>query len=200
VVQVHPGPPFKCGYSHSSPLNAPPNYDECAVDRLYGLGCVHGTIVDESGKPISHIEVDIIPIHKTGDARWYGIHNEWTDDQGRYNLNRMEPGEYFLGANAFSSFGAPDAERPFATAYYPAAENESEAAVAKVVRSSPLQLSPLRLRKLEVVTIKNQRSVGQCYAAWTKQYLLQKYSLSTSWRDGTTDRQRHGRIHTSKRF
>ena len=135
-------------------LNPPPNYDECALDRLYGLGCIHGTIVDEGGKPISHIEVDLIPVHKTGDARWYGTHSEWTDDQGRYNLNRMEPGEYLLGANAFSSSGAPDAELPFATAYYPAAENESEAALVKVGRSSPLRLSPLRLRKLEVVTIK----------------------------------------------
>jgi hypothetical protein len=110
--------------------------------------------VDESGKPISHIEVDLIPVHKTGDARLYGTHSEWTDDQGRYNLNGMEPGEYLLGANAFSSFGAPDAERPFATAYYPAAENESEAALVKIVRSSPLRLSPLRLRRLEVVTIR----------------------------------------------
>ena len=38
-------------------LNPPPNYDECAVDRLYGLGCIHGTIVNESGKPLSLIEV-----------------------------------------------------------------------------------------------------------------------------------------------
>jgi hypothetical protein len=135
-------------------LNPPFDYDECAVDRLYGLGCIHGTVVDESGRPISHIEVDLIPIHKTGDARWYGTHSEWTDEQGRYNLNRMEAGEYFLGANAFSSFGAPDAEHPFATAYYPAAENESGAVPVRVARSSPLRLSPLRLHKLEVVTIK----------------------------------------------
>src|SRR5580704_5354144 len=135
-------------------LNPPIDYNECAVDRLYGLGCVHGTVVDESGKPISHIEVDLIPIHKTGDARWYGTHSEWTDLEGRYNFNRMEPGEYLLGANAFSSFGAPDAELPFATAYYPAAENESDAALVKVGRSSPLRLSALRLRKLEVVTIR----------------------------------------------
>ena len=134
-------------------LNPPFNYDECAVDRLYGLGCIHGTVVDESGKPISHIEVDLIPIHKTGDARWYGTHSESTDDQGRYNLNRMEPSEYLLGANAFSSFGAPDAERPFATAYYPAAKDESGAVPVKVARSSSLYLSPLRLRKLEVATI-----------------------------------------------
>jgi hypothetical protein len=45
--------------------------------------------VDENSKPISHIEVDLIPVHKTGDARWYGTQSEWTDDQGRYNLNRM---------------------------------------------------------------------------------------------------------------
>jgi hypothetical protein len=135
-------------------LNPPFDYNECAVDRLYGLGCIHGTVVDESGKPISHIEVDLIPIHKTGDARWYGTHSEWTDEQGRYNLNRMEAGEYFLGANAFTSFGAPDAERPFATAFYPAAENESGAVPVKVARSSPLFLPPLRLHKLDVVTIK----------------------------------------------
>jgi hypothetical protein len=135
-------------------LNPPFDYNECAVDRLYALGCIHGTVVDESGKPISHIEVDLIPIHKTGDARWYGTHSEWTDEQGRYNLNRMEAGEYFLGANAFTSFGAPNAERPFATAYYPAAENESGAVSVKVARSSPLSLPPLRLHKLEVVTIK----------------------------------------------
>jgi hypothetical protein len=135
-------------------LNPPFDYNECAVDRLYGLGCVHGTVMDEGGKPISHIEVDLIPIHKTGDARWYGTHSEWTDEQGRYNLNRLEAGEYFLGANAFTSFGAPDAERPFATAYYPAAENESGAFPVRVARSSPIHLSPLRLRKLEVATIR----------------------------------------------
>ena len=135
-------------------LNPPFDYNECAVDRLHGLGCVHGTVVDESGKPISHIEVDLIPIHKIGDARWYGTHSEWTDEQGRYNLNRMEAGEYFLGANAFSSFGVPDAKRPYATAYYPAAADESGAAPVKVARASPMHLPPLRLRKLEVATIK----------------------------------------------
>jgi hypothetical protein len=141
-------------HSWDKALNPPFNYNECAIDRLYGLGCVHGTIVDESGKPISHIEIDLIPVHKTGEARWYGTHSQWTDALGRYNFNRIEAGEYFLGANAFSSSGAPDAERPFATAYYPASEDESGAVPLKVARSSPLRLSSLRLRKLDVVTIK----------------------------------------------
>jgi hypothetical protein len=137
-----------------SSLHPPANYDECAIDRLYGLGCIHGTIVDGSSKPIRSIEVDLIPLSKTGEARRHGTHHEWTDDHGRYNLNRLEPGEYLVGVNAFSSSGGPDAERPFATAYYPAAEKESEAVPVTVARSSTLRLSPLRLRKLEVATIK----------------------------------------------
>ena len=135
-------------------LNPPFNYDQCAVDRLYALGCIHGTVVDEGGKRISHIELDLIPALKTGDARWYGTHSEWTDEHGRYNFNRLEPSQYLLGANAFSASGAPNAERPFATAYYPASANESEAATLDVVRSSALQLAPLRLHKLGLAAIK----------------------------------------------
>jgi len=135
-------------------LNPPLDYSQCTVDLLYGLGCVHGTVVDSSGKPISHIEVDLIPIAKTGTARWYSTRSEWTDEQGRYNLNGVEAAEYLLGVNAFSAFGAPTAELPFATVYYPAAENEAEAAPIRVARSSPLRLPALRLRRLELVTMR----------------------------------------------
>jgi hypothetical protein len=135
-------------------LNPPFDPNRCAIDRLHGLGCVHGIVLDESGSPIRQIEVDLIPIHKTGDARWYGTQTQWTDDQGRYNLNALKPDEYFLGANAFSTSGGPDAEHPFATAYYPAAENESTAVHLTVAQSSALYLDPLRLHKLEVTTIK----------------------------------------------
>jgi hypothetical protein len=135
-------------------LNPLPNHDQCETDHLYGLGCIHGTVMDENAKPISHIEVDLIPIGKTGDARLYGTRSEWTDEQGKYSLNRMEPGEYLLGVNAFSAFGAPDAERPFATAYYPAAVNEEEAVPIRIRRSLPLLLPPIRLHKLEVAIIK----------------------------------------------
>jgi len=135
-------------------LNPPFNYDECAIDRLHGLGCIHGKVVDEIGKPVSHIEVDLIPIAKTGTARWYSTRSERTDEQGRYNLNGIESAEYLLGVNAFSAYGAPTAELPFATVYYPAADNESGAVPVKVARSSPLHLPPLQLRKLDLATIK----------------------------------------------
>jgi hypothetical protein len=131
-------------------LNPPPNYDACAIDRLYGLGCVHGIVVDESDRPVDHIEIDLIPAHKTGDAQWYGNKAEWTDKKGRYNFNRIDSGEYFLAANGY---GAPDADHPFATAYYPGAQAESTADRIVVTRSSRTNLEALRLHRLEVVTI-----------------------------------------------
>jgi hypothetical protein len=51
-------------------LNPPFNYNECAIDRLYAQGCIHGTVVEENSKPVGHIEVDLIPFYKDGDARW----------------------------------------------------------------------------------------------------------------------------------
>lgn len=124
--------------------------NSCVIDRLYRLGCVHGTVVDENDRPVDRIEVNLMPAHKTGDARWYGTKNEWTDEHGRYNFNRAEPGEYFLAVN---EYGAPDADRPFATAYYPGVEDESRANRVKVKHSFPSNLAPLRLHRLEIVTI-----------------------------------------------
>jgi len=91
-------------------LNPPSNYDECAADRLYGLGCIHGTVMDESGKPISHIEVDLIPVHKTRRCTLCMAltANGQTIKEDTISIE-WNQGEYLLGANAFSSFGAPDA-------------------------------------------------------------------------------------------
>jgi len=50
-----------------------------------------GTVMDESGKRSDHIEVDLFR-SQTGDGTLYGITANGQDYQGRYNLNRMEPG------------------------------------------------------------------------------------------------------------
>jgi len=49
-------------------LSPPVDRNSCEVDRLYRLGCIHGTVSDESGKPVGHIEVNLIPTFKTGNA------------------------------------------------------------------------------------------------------------------------------------
>jgi hypothetical protein len=130
------------------------NHDECEIDRLYGLGCVHGTVIDESGNPVSRVEVDLIPARARRDERWYAANTHWTDEKGRYNLNRRDAGDYILGVNAFDSSGAPDADRPYATAYYPNAESEAEAVPVRIERSAALYLTPIRLHKLDMATLK----------------------------------------------
>jgi len=127
------------------------DHDSCVIDRLNGLGCLHGNIVDESGKSVSGIMVDLIPTYKTGDARWIATKHDWTDEQGRYNLNQLEPGEYFLAVHGDD---APDSDYPFATAYYPGVENETTASSVTITTSSHTNIDQLRLRRLEVMTIK----------------------------------------------
>jgi hypothetical protein len=127
--------------------------NSCEIDRLYRLGCVHGTVTDESDKPVGHIEVNLIPTFKTGNARWSATKSDWTDDQGRYNFNLTEIGEYILAVNSFEASAGPDEKKPFGTLYYRRAEDESGAEPVRVSKSSAINLSPLRVRRLEVATI-----------------------------------------------
>jgi hypothetical protein len=115
-----------------------------------GGGCVHGTVVEEGDKPVGGIEVECVPAHKTGDARWYATRHEWTDKQGRYSFDELEPGEYLLAVHWDA---APDADHPFATAFYPGVEDEAAANRVTVTVSSRTNLHPLQVRRLEVATI-----------------------------------------------
>jgi hypothetical protein len=134
-------------------LSPPVDANSCEIDRLYRLGCVHGTVTDEGDKPVGHIEVNLIPTFKTGTARWHGTKSEWTDEQGRYNFNRTEIGKYLLAVNSFEASAGPDEERPFATMYYRGAEDEAGAEAVITSQSSATNLSALRTRRLEVTTI-----------------------------------------------
>jgi hypothetical protein len=123
--------------------------NSCQTDAQ--TGCVHGTVVDENGKPIKGIEVEFIPTFKTGDAQWISTKHEWTDEQGRYNLNQVDPGKYLLGVHIE---GAPDSVQPFATAYFPGVDEQVAASRISVTASTSTSLNPLQLHRIEVVTIK----------------------------------------------
>ena len=40
------------------------NTDVCVTDPSQGLGCAHGIVADQDGKPVKSIEVDLIPTFK----------------------------------------------------------------------------------------------------------------------------------------
>jgi hypothetical protein len=134
-------------------LNPVPDANSCEIDRLNRLGCVHGMVTDESEKPVVHIEVDLIPTFKSGEARRLQTGSQWTDKQGRYNFNFIGAGEYLLAVNPCDSSPGPDQERPFETRYYRQADSESSAERVSVIQSSPNNLPPLRLRHSKFTTI-----------------------------------------------
>lgn len=135
--------------------------NSCVIDRLYRLGCVHGTVTDENEKPIGRIEVNLIPTFEVGNARWYGTKSEWTDEQGRYNFNRMESGKYILAVNSFEASPGPDEERPFATRYYRGAGDELAAESVIVRQPFATNLDTLRLPRLKGATTIGVRVVWE---------------------------------------
>jgi hypothetical protein len=159
------------GVSHLDHLITPaPDPTHCETDRLHRLGCVHGTAKDEKQEPVAHVEIDLIPRFKSGDARRFGTKNEWTDEQGRFNFDSTEKGEYTLAVNPFDMSAGPAEGEPFDTRYYPDAEGEVGAEPVTVNYSSATNLSPLKLRKSKFMTIE----------------------VSVEWEDGS--RPKHGDI------
>ena len=134
-------------------MSPTPDPNHCETDRLYRLGCVHGTVINDGEKPVAHIEVNLIPVFKSGDARRFGIRSEWTDQQGRYNFNRAESGQYILAVNPFESSAGPAKEAPFETRYYRHGDDESGAEQVTVIQPSPTNLDTLNLRRTKFTTI-----------------------------------------------
>jgi len=134
-------------------FSPPADPNSCEADHLYRLGCVHGTVTDESQRPVGHLEVNLIPTFKQGNARWYGTRSEWTDEEGRYKFNRIEAGQYILAVNSFERTAGPDEDRPFASLYYQRAADESGSEPVIVNAASVTNLLPLKVRRLDVATL-----------------------------------------------
>jgi hypothetical protein len=113
-------------------------------------GTVHGSLLDESDVPVVGIEVEFFPADKTKELQWVATHHAWADKHGEYTFGNVEPGEYFL---AVHKEGAPDEAYPFATAYYPGTADDGKAEHIFVVGSALTDLHPLRLHRIETVTI-----------------------------------------------
>jgi hypothetical protein len=114
-------------------------------------GSVTGSLVDENNTAIRGIEVRLIPLDKTGDRQWYATQTDWTNAEGRYEFPRAEHGEYIL---AVQKRAAPDGQHPFGGTYYPGVDAEEQADHVYVATGTSLELHPLRLRRIETVTLR----------------------------------------------
>jgi hypothetical protein len=99
----------------------------CAPVRfsLISDGRISGRVVDQEGRGVPRISVDLVPI-ESPDGRPYDSGevspSGMTDDDGRFEVGPILPGRYFLAVNA--RFGAR-LDSPYAPTYFPRGDRES---------------------------------------------------------------------------
>lgn len=111
---------------------------------------VHGSLIDDEGKPVQGLEVELIPADKKADNEWYGSQSAWSDRSGEYEFKNLPSGEYFVGVHHNE---APDGEHPFQTVYYPGVSAQADAQKIYVGMGDRVSLQWMRLRRIKVVAI-----------------------------------------------
>jgi hypothetical protein len=115
---------------------------------------VQGVVRDANGTPVSEIMVEMVPV-KRNPERWREPRLlTLTDEQGRYAINGIPPGDYYLGININST---PTKQRPYAATYYPNTPDIAQA-LQIVLAPGPLTYDlDLRLPgRLPLVTIQGR--------------------------------------------
>jgi hypothetical protein len=121
-------------------------------------GRISGRIIDANGNPVKTAKIVLIksdteePLSMGDEIASDYVRNE----EGRFKLDRIPPGEYLLGLNITFS---PDAEEPYPSTYYPGVRDRAQATRIKVgmgekVTEYTLRLPPpARERKIEGVVM-----------------------------------------------
>jgi hypothetical protein len=136
----------------------------CGYVRLVMVasGALSGTVVDESGKPVAGLELDLLGLHGSEEEF---IHHETTSARGAFHYKGMPAGNYLIGINLSSQ---PNVDTPYARTYAPGVSDRGQAQIIHLAPGQKLsniriQLSPrLRLRTVHVhVKWPAGRSVGR---------------------------------------
>ena len=143
-------------------LVAGQQFDQAQIAMPRG-GAIPGRVTDDFGDPVTRANVfasRIMP-GSTTFQRTGGYAQ--TDDQGRFRLYGLEPGEYVVGAETRGS-GGPQVEgetEGFAATYYPSALSEREAARIRVPASGDsgdVDIQLVRTRTFRITgTVMNSR-------------------------------------------
>lgn len=115
-------------------------------------GRVQGRVMDVDGIPVGHLMMELERRDANSFNGFSMVDLKETDDDGRYNFQRVGPGEYFVVAN---NLGA-SAARPYPKVYYPAAETIEGATPVRVGASGVVNavdvVMPRARKKITVKT------------------------------------------------
>ena len=102
---------------------------------------VRGKVLDPKGRPMDRVCVHLL----RPDQEQYGPMS-CTDEEGRFEITQVKPGEYVLAANAD---GKPSADEPFQKVYYPHVLERENAASINVVPGARIENLDIVIPKLE---------------------------------------------------
>ncbi len=94
-------------------------------------GMVSGKVVDAVGEPANQIQVNLVAFGD-GNKEWW----TWTDKEGHYEFQMVQPGSYLLG---FNLKWAPDKDDPYPKTFYPGVKTRWEASLISVSEGENLK-------------------------------------------------------------
>ncbi len=120
-----------------------------SVDRR-----IQGVIRDSLGMPAPGALVEMIPAQPGAGHLNQPILLGVSDDEGRYEINAVPPGEYFLGTNVKST---PTKYHPYPRVFYPGVSDSKEAIVVIVGQAAATRDYDLRVPgKLPLIEIQGR--------------------------------------------
>lgn len=112
---------------------------------------VQGVVRDRNGGPVPGIMVEMMLANREVKSWQQPVLLAITDDQGRYAIDGIPPGEYFVGINIKST---PTKQHPYASTYYPNTTDVAQALRVGFSLGASVQEIDLRApEKLPIVTI-----------------------------------------------
>lgn len=107
-------------------------------------GRISGRVVDANGQPVPRMMVDLIPASQADSERPKSMYNS-ADDEGRYELKFVPPGNYLLGIRLNGLGGPDDPEAAYPRTYYPGVAQAQDALIISIGESDLLKNVDLRL-------------------------------------------------------
>ena len=107
-------------------------------------GRISGRVLDAAGQPVPRMMINLIPVSQADSDRPHSIFVS-ADDEGRYELKFVPPGNYLLGVRLNGLGGPDDPGAAYPRTYYPGVARAHEAVIIAVGESEVIKDIELRL-------------------------------------------------------